>query len=87
MGVTILAQWVDVAQRLQQIRNNLKSLRNDLLVDPKVEPHYVVDCRRISSEVQNLQQEVTYLYETLLQAQAALEYTGEWAEKSSAHAR
>lgn len=86
MGMTLLAQWVDVAQRVQQARTHVRSLRNALLIDPVVPTTYVSDCARIASELKNVEQEIAYLYETLLQAQAAIEYTGDWAEKSKAHA-
>lgn len=86
MGMTILAQWVDVAQRVQQARTHIRTLRNALLIDPVVDTCYVADCARIASELKTVEQEISYLYETLLQAQAALEYTGDWAEKGKAHA-
>lgn len=82
MGMTILAQWVDVAQRVQQARTHVRQLRNTLLVDPSVDTCYVSDCARIAAELKNVEQEISYLYETLLQAQAALEYTGEWAKEA-----
>ena len=84
--MTLLAQWVDVAQRVQQARTHVRELRNALLIDPVVPTAYVSDCARIASELKNVEQEISYLYETLLQAQAAIEYTGDWAEKGKTYA-
>lgn len=72
MGTTILAQWVDVAQRVHVARQHLRELRNVMLVDAKVDTTYVRECAAVTSELKNVEQEIGYLYETLLQAQAAL---------------
>lgn len=72
MGTTILAQWLDIAQRVHVARQHLRSVRNELLVDEHVDTRYVHMCAQITSELRNIEQEISYLYETLLQAQAAL---------------
>jgi hypothetical protein len=82
MGMTILAQWVDVAQRVHAVRQHVRDLKIELIGDSKVDMRYTTECTRLASELFNVEQEIKYLYETLLQAQAALEYTDEWAAGS-----
>ena len=73
MGITILSQWVDVAERLYKLHQNMRTFRRVLVEEPATRPEFVGECTRLLTEIKTIEQEVSYLQETLLQAVAILE--------------